>query len=1158
MALHRDLVQIVHELDNKQVIKALGLAVNKTDELVANNKDLNREYTKLNRNLKETSKGYAEKRKRIDEIKEEVLKNSRAIAENEKKIRDEAKAMDAATISSRQLKTYLSALKNEYEDLTPGTKEYIHNLKEQSRIQEEVARRRITTGKKTGILDSISQNIPAAIAGAFAGGAVTLGIAGIDSVISSITNLASRTADLSDQFSDIKKTTNLTSEEVQRLNSSFKDFDTRTPSEELRKLASEAGKLGIDGYERIRKFVDEANKINVALGEDLGKDAVIQIQKISDAFNVGALQTASAINSLGASSAASEGYLVEFGSRLAGTAKTAKISVPDMLSYGAVFDSLNLNVESSATALQLFFTDFIKNNSKFEKAAGMTKGSLQKLIGEKGTNEGFLAFIEALKNSSSSSEDFLKKLDDLGIDGARGSAVFLTLAENTQKVREQQAIANTEFEKGTSIIDEYNEKNNNLAGLLERLKKNFSSAFNLGAAEESLKKIVSALLDFTNAGSPAVKITKLFVTFIGETISAVLELADSFVGLFNSGAGIKGLLTNLGYAIAETVMGIMYLTTGVKAAANSFLVLIEYGKKLVNFFSPDTFKIDASRTFANVTNAINYDLKRIENAFSDFRGKIKDGSLATKKEVIKNAADISGSLFGGAAPDKPTSEEKKREKSAQKAISQERKLANEILQIRAELAYQEDLLLASEEDAKVLKQEESANKKLLSIQHQFDNEKTITAEMHEKMRLETELAEKELGEAVLAIRKEYEEKRTKQYEASVLKALEIERNLQKFELEQALKAAERSKNPTAVLGAKKNILGFNEEAEAAALALKYQQEQEAAKDNAAALLIINENYERELQLLRQKYRTENADLERTALENAAEDEYQWMKKQIQNYKEQQDEGKERIQAVLDTVSTSIDAIGGLYDAALQRQIAAEQRQHEERLAQLEEQKEKGILTEEEYAKAKQHFDAETEKKQREIRRKQAVAQKAQAIAQATISGIEAIMKTLGTTGIFGAATIPILAGISAANIARIIATPVAYAGGGYTDSQGSVTSFQKPTPSAKLAWVNEKGTEYVIPNYLLQQPAIAEMTKMIEAKRINAFADGGYTSTPTPTFSSPSVTTSSPMPSDQRLIDALMLLSSQLDGGIKAYWEHDAMARYTERIEQIKNDSLSQ
>ena len=83
---------------------------------------------------------------------------------------------------------------------------------------------------------------------------------------------------MSDVYADVMKYTGLTSEEVKTLNDELKKIDTRTPTEQLNILAGEAGKLGIQGVKNIRDFVEAADIINIALGEDLGEGAVKNIQ----------------------------------------------------------------------------------------------------------------------------------------------------------------------------------------------------------------------------------------------------------------------------------------------------------------------------------------------------------------------------------------------------------------------------------------------------------------------------------------------------------------------------------------------------------------------------------------------------------------------------------------------------------------------------------------------------------------------------------------------------------------------------------------------------------------------------------------------------------------------------------------------------------------
>lgn len=91
-------------------------------------------------------------------------------------------------------------------------------------------------------------------------------------------------ATMDDAMADVMKTTGMTHEEVEKLNEGLKDMQTRTSREELNRLASEAGKLGITGVENVQSFVNAADKINVALGEDLGEGAMVTIGKMAQVY----------------------------------------------------------------------------------------------------------------------------------------------------------------------------------------------------------------------------------------------------------------------------------------------------------------------------------------------------------------------------------------------------------------------------------------------------------------------------------------------------------------------------------------------------------------------------------------------------------------------------------------------------------------------------------------------------------------------------------------------------------------------------------------------------------------------------------------------------------------------------------------------------------
>ena len=115
-------------------------------------------------------------------------------------------------------------------------------------------------------------------------GAVTVvkdSIEAVAAVMSKMRAYVDEFAEMQEHMSGVVKYTGLSAEAVDDLNESFKNLDTRTPRAALNDLAADAGRLGIQSKEDVLDFVDAANQITVALGEDLGEDAVKNIGKIT-------------------------------------------------------------------------------------------------------------------------------------------------------------------------------------------------------------------------------------------------------------------------------------------------------------------------------------------------------------------------------------------------------------------------------------------------------------------------------------------------------------------------------------------------------------------------------------------------------------------------------------------------------------------------------------------------------------------------------------------------------------------------------------------------------------------------------------------------------------------------------------------------------------
>lgn len=284
-------------------------------------------------------------------------------------------------------------------------------------------------------------------------------------------------ARMDDAMTQTKKYTGMTRQEVEELNEEFKKIDTATPREKLNALAADAGRLGIQSKDAVLEFVQAADLINIALGEDLGEDAVKNIGKLAqlfgDADSMGLkqamLSTASTINELAQSSSASEGYIMNFTSRLAGVGKQAGMSQAQVMAFASVLDQNMVGCERGATALQNVIMKLYKEPQKMAKAAGMDVQKFTKLLQTDG-NAALLQFIETL--SKAGKIDALAPMfADMKVSGSGISQTLTTLASNIDTLRQTQEQATVAFRDGTSAEKEAASQRESAAYKLEKYKK---------------------------------------------------------------------------------------------------------------------------------------------------------------------------------------------------------------------------------------------------------------------------------------------------------------------------------------------------------------------------------------------------------------------------------------------------------------------------------------------------------------------------------------------------------------------------------------------------------------------------------------------------------------------------------------------------------------
>lgn len=561
-----------------------------TKSLVATNNKLRTQRQRLERQGK---KNGAEWKK----LTAQITANTATIQKNHREMDRLEKEIGVTGLSMAQLYKKASQLRSALRVMIPGSadaKAYEIQLKQVNARLDEL--RMKSRGAKSGISKLADGfNRYAAI-----GASV---IAALTGVVFSIQRMIDYNGKLSDSISDVRKTTGLTETQVKDLAKSFGLFKTRTTRIELLKLAEEAGRLGIEGTANIAAFVKEANKIKVALGDDLSDEAIREIGKIVNIYKVGEATgkdfagsmdaLGSAINEVSASGSSNAGFLVDYLKRMAGVAAQAKISGADNIGYAATFDELGQSVEISATAMNKVFLDMFKNPKEYAKIAGLSIKEFNTLL-ETDSNKAMITFLKGLNGTNGGLGIMSKKLDKLGIDGARSSQALLALAGNTKLLEKRQILANIAQEDAISLTEEYNLKNNNLAGIIDKVKKKFIGFFSSDTIVSGMTGFISWFAKFIGAtedatgGTTRFRNALVFFLKILAVVTAALITNVAWLKLLTiwEGRNTTGTILNTAAkkanAIASEIAfaagqiyaaGTMLLTGNIKGATQAIRVL---------------------------------------------------------------------------------------------------------------------------------------------------------------------------------------------------------------------------------------------------------------------------------------------------------------------------------------------------------------------------------------------------------------------------------------------------------------------------------------------------------------------------------------------------------------------------------------------------------
>lgn len=610
--------------DNRDRLNAIKSRTKEEDE----------QLKRINKRIAECSQKIEENKERGRQLSQTYREQSVAVQQANKKLEDFFGEMDLGKMSLSDLIARQKDLNLLVRELKPGTTDFEKYTKALQETEDQITR---TKEEIYGTKDALEKSKRAWSIASKAVVAFNAVLQIKDRIVNWADQYVQAFAKMDDSMTDVMKYTGQTKAEVEDMNETFKKMTTRTPREELNALAGAAGRLGIQGKKDIEGFVEAADKINVALGDDLGEGAIDQIGKLTMVFgedktkglNGAMLATGSAINVLGANSSANTGFITEFTSSMAGMAVNAKISQTDIMGYASALSQAGIEGQTASGVFAQMITKMFTDPAKFAKAAGLEVKAFTDLL-KTDANTAILQFLEGLK-ANGGFDAMAPALKSLKMQGTQAVPVISSLINKMDELKKAQSDARKAYDEGTSIIEEFNNANSSAAAKLEMAQKAMNdAAASLGM---QLMPIVENCLNLT---TNFIKVITPIAKLLIENSTAFIQLAIA-IAAYNVAVNMAAIKTSLFNAKAA-------IAVNVTKAWNAVIAAGPYG-------------IFAAAISLIATELLRYGMRAREA--TKIQEELNEAMTEAKKEIASERAEMDQLI--GTVKSSTTSENERKE-----------------------------------------------------------------------------------------------------------------------------------------------------------------------------------------------------------------------------------------------------------------------------------------------------------------------------------------------------------------------------------------------------------------------------------------------------------------------------------------------------------------
>lgn len=493
-------------------------------------------------------------------LEKELVSYNSAVTQNITNTERISKAMkNLSGTSLNELKRALSAAKSELGKMSAndkGLKQMQNNVKA---LQGQINELTGAVNKNGGAWNTATKNLTAYV--------------GMFALFNKAKELATgaikKNFEYSGSLTDIRKISGLTMDQVKQLSTELAKIDTRTSVDGLAQLAYQGAKLGMGKYgvEGMASFVRAADKINVALGEELGEEALPALSKMVEVMGLipkmgiekAMDATGSAMFKLSTTSTATSNDIVEFSKRLTGVARTAGITTDQLLALGSASSSMMLMPEVASTAMGKFIVALQKNHNLIAKELGIPDETIKNLYASGHAMDAIVLVLEKMRDKGNMNA-LGGIFKDLGSDGQRLVTAMVTMSKNVDMLKDHLYESEEAFREATAVTNEYEMQQQSAIGILERANNLWEKAFVNSDGVDAVKGMAEWWYEMskTMTSSPLLKGTLLIaLQMVLMALKAVATLLPVIIGYMAAQGIYSGLMlirqygAALGLAIKE-------------------------------------------------------------------------------------------------------------------------------------------------------------------------------------------------------------------------------------------------------------------------------------------------------------------------------------------------------------------------------------------------------------------------------------------------------------------------------------------------------------------------------------------------------------------------------------------------------------------------------